>query len=1226
MKTPFFLLLNFIFLLYELVFRGNFSEEKPAHAENSECALNCWYISTFRGKFSMFMELQYRNHLNSIMCMAQWVLPAVVCCALFSCSAPPPPRVLIFSRTNGYRHESIETGRDALVRLCHENGIWADTTENPVYFNEKNLKRYAAVVFLNTNGEVLDPAQEADFERYIQAGGGYAGIHSASGTEYTWKWYGGLAGAYFKDHPAIQDLELHASDCNHPATEMLHCTGWTWKEEPYNFRGYAPDLHTLLTVDNRTYKGGSCPEGADSTARPLAWCHEYDGGRAFYTALGHLSEAYSDTVFQKHLLGGIRYAIGKQAPLNYARCRTERVPDQSRFEKTVIADNLSEPMEIAELPDGKIILIERHGQVKLYNPGTGLLRTVFKLPVYSEMGDGLIGLAIDPHWTDNHWIYLYYSSPTDSLNQLSRFVFRGDTLDRNSEKVILTIPVGRKNCFHAAGSMTFDAAGNLFLATGDNTSPFASDGFAPTDEQPGRAAFDAQRSSGNTADLRGKILRIRPLDDGTYICPGGNLFNERDLHIKPGHQFGEKHPAVYVMGCRNPFRISYDDRRNFLFWGDIGPDAGEVKPERGPLGHDEINRARAAGNFGWPYFIADNQAYRDYDYGTRTAGPAFDPAAPVNQSPNNTGAKNLPPAQPALIWYPYGKNRDFPIAGTGGRNAMAGPVYYADQYPAETRFPDYYNGKLIVYDWMRNWLMAVTLDSTGNLYHLEPFADSVRMSRPMDMFFSKNGALWLIEYGTRWYSANEDARLSRIDYVRGQREPVLRLKASPTEAGAPAEVSFDLNGTTAPDGGELICTLNFGDGEKTTFTHRSITADRAPILGSREKNLRDSIPVVSHTYQRPGKFTAELTVRNTAGMEKKQRAILQIGNEPPLVSWELSGRNSSFYEPGDTLSYRISVTDREDGETGIDPGAISTSVDYYENGINPVNIRRKQSGMASSEKYLAGKIMVENSDCKNCHAIDRQVNGPSYQEVARRYRGNKDFAVPSIYRKIIYGGSGNWGKGIMIPHPQIREEQAIQMALWILSLGDIPTTAQAVPLQGNFVLTGEKNGKKSANATYVLTAAYRDSGGGGQPQMESSAALHLRQRLQQAEKSDGRSQGVSNYTLPGTDTVLLNGLNHNAWFVYRSTDLNGLQRIRISAGYGDERHACAGGRIEIRRDSSAGELIGTAEVAAGSDKIMRFSVVDIPVDGRGISDLYFVFLNPKDRYKPVVFVDWVRFE
>jgi hypothetical protein len=214
----------------------------------------------------------------------------------------------------------------------------------------------------------------------------------------------------------------------------------------------------------------------------------------------------------------------------------------------------------------------------------------------------------------------------------------------------------------------------------------------------------------------------------------------------------------------------------------------------------------------------------------------------------------------------------------------------------------------------------------------------------------------------------------------------------------------------------------------------------------------------------------------------------------------------------------------------------------------------------------------------------------------------------------------------MIPHPQIREEQAIQMALWILSLGDIPTTAQAVPLQGNFVLTGEKNGKKSANATYVLTAVYRDSGGGGQPQMESSAALHLRQRLQQAEKSDGRSQGVSNYTLPGTDTVLLNGLNHNAWFVYRSTDLNGLQRIRISAGYGDERHACAGGRIEIRRDSSAGELIGTAEVAAGSDKIMRFSVVDIPVDGRGISDLYFVFLNPKDRYKPVVFVDWVRFE
>ncbi len=1199
-----------------------------AQTEKPFLAANFRYLFTFRSKFQVFMQFQDKPHSRCIYRAAQWMFPVVVLFSLFSCSAPPPPRILVFSRTNGYRHESIEPGRDVLVRLCRENGIWADTTENPGYFNERNLKRYAAVVFLNTNGEVLNPAQEADFERYIQAGGGYAGVHSASGTEYTWKWYGRLVGAYFKDHPAIQELNLQAADCNHPATEMLHCTEWPWKEEPYNFRGYEPNLHTLLTVDNRTYKGGNCPAGADSTARPLAWCHEYDGGRAFYTALGHIPEAYNDSIFQKHLLGGIRYAIGEQKPLNYSRCRTKRVPDQSRFEKTVIAENLSEPMEIAELPDGKILLIERHGQIKLYNPGTGLLRTVIKLPVYSEMGDGLIGLAVDPHWSDNHWIYLYYSSTADSLNQLSRFVFTGDSLDRSSEKVILTIPVGRKNCFHAAGSMTFDATGNLFLATGDNTSPFASDGYAPIDEQTGRAAFDAQRTSGNTADLRGKILRIRPLDDGTYVCPAGNLFNDRELHIKPGHQFGDKHPAIYVMGCRNPFRISYDDRRGFLYWGDIGPDAGEAKPERGPLGHDEINRARAAGNFGWPYFIADNQAYRYYDYAARASGPAFDPAAPLNLSPNNTGARELPPAQPAFIWYPYGKNRDFPTVGTGGRNAMAGPVYYADQYPEATRFPEYYDGKLVIYDWMRNWLMAVTLDSTGNFYRLEPFADSVRMSRPMDMFFSKNGTLWLIEYGTRWYSANEDARLSRIDYVRGNRKPRAGLKASRTEAGVPATIAFDFDGTMAPDGGLVTCELDFGDGEKSVFRYIQKIPDNEPILGRVRKTAADTIPEIVHTYQEPGTFTAVLTVRNSDGAETRKSVELHIGNEPPVVTWELGGRNSSFYDPGDTLFYHIMVSDREDGGpgNGIDPTTVSTSLDFYENGINPVNIRRSQSGMASSEKYLAGKQLVENSDCRNCHAIDRQVNGPSYQEVARRYRGNRDFAVPSIYRKIIYGGSGNWGSGIMIPHPQIKEEQAIQMALWILSLGDIPTAAQSFPLQGSFPLTGAKNGKELPQATYVLSAAYRDQGGSGQPPMEGRATLHLRRRLQQAEKSDARSTGVSNYTLPGSDTVVLNGLTHNAWFAFRSADLTGLRMVRLGVGYGDESHACAGGKLEIRRDSTAGELIGVAEFAPGSDKKMRFGTVDIPLSQKGVSDLYLVFTNPKDRAKPVIYVDWLRFE
>lgn len=1154
----------------------------------------------------------------------------------FSCAAPPPPRVLIFSRTNGYRHQSIEAGKETLVKLCYDRGIQADTTENPVYLNEKNLKRYAAVVFLNTNGDVLNPAQEADFERYIQAGGGFMGVHSASATEYTWHWYGGLVGAYFKDHPAIQEAAMKPDNCGLEEVAHLDCQPWKWKEEWYNFRKYEPDLQVSLTINERDYKGGSCPPGVDSSAHPLSWRHTYDGGRAFYTALGHIPESYADPVFQQHLMGGLLYAIGQNKPLNYTRCRTQRLPDQTRFVKTVIADNLSEPMEIAELPDGKILLIERHGQLRLFNPATNQLNTVVKLPVYSEMGDGLIGLAVDPQWSENHWIYLYYSSLRDSMNQLSRFVFQGDTLDRGSEQVLLTIPVGRKDCFHAAGSMAFDAAGNLFLATGDNTSPFASDGYNPTDEQPGRKAFDAQRSSGNTNDLRGKILRIKPLPDGSYICPAGNLFTRQDVpivnHVQPEPDSRQR-PEIYVMGCRNPFRISYDQRRDFLFWGEIGPDAGKNSAERGPMGHDEINQARAAGFFGWPYFVADNQAYRDYDYATKTAGPAFDPKHPVNNSPNNSGLRELPPAQPAFIWYPYGKNRDFPIAGTGGRNAMAGPVFYADEYPEATRFPDYYDGKLIIYDWMRNWLMAVTMDSLGGFHHLEPFADSVKLSRPMDMFFSKSGTLWLIEYGTRWYSSNEDARFSRIDFVQGNRAPLARLKADIKAAAAPATITFDVGKTRDDDGGLLRCELDFGDGYSTVFTHTQARELKEPILRNNPvKAVKNQFPIPQHTYTAPGNYKAVLKVTDEFGMVSVDSVRLAIGNEKPRLEWRLAGRNRSFYQPGDTLFYQLLVSDREDGSLGrgIDGSSVNTSIDFFEKGVNPASLGKTAVQAAASDKYVLGKQLIESSDCKSCHAVDRQVNGPAFQAIAQRYRGNRDFAVPSIYRKIIYGSSGNWGTGVMIPHPQIREEEAIQMALWILSLGDPPKAVQTIPLSGSYVLTAEKAGVPAPGGAYVLRATYRDRGANAQAALENSSTLILRPFTLQAEQCDARSEGVGNYKPFGNDTTVLQELKHQAWFAFRQLDFTGIQSVVLRVGYGDKSNPYTGGRLEIHLGSVHGPLIGNAEFVSKNGPKMLFEEKEIRLNlppenaVEGLPDVYFVFKNEQNQGQGVVAVDWVR--
>ncbi len=246
----------------------------------------------------------------------------------------------------------------------------------------------------------------------------------------------------------------------------------------------------------------------------------------------------------------------------------------------------------------------------------------------------------------------------------------------------------------------------------------SNNGYAPIDERPGRSDWDAQKSSSNMNDLRGKILRIKPEDNGTYSIPAGNLFPANG---------SQGRPEIYVMGNRNPFRFSVDPETGWLYWGEVGPDAGADNPTFGPRGYDEFNQARAAGNFGWPYFIANNLAYREYDFATGISGPAFNPAAPVNNSPNNTGGQNLPPAQPAWIWYPYGASTAFPELGSRpGRTAMGGPVYHHDRAsPASTRkLPEYFDDTLFIYEWSRNWIKEVKIDAGGQRFEDQQlFAD-----------------------------------------------------------------------------------------------------------------------------------------------------------------------------------------------------------------------------------------------------------------------------------------------------------------------------------------------------------------------------------------------------------------------------------------------------------------------------------------------------------------------
>ncbi|HNG42450.1 MAG TPA: ThuA domain-containing protein, partial [Cyclobacteriaceae bacterium] len=231
-------------------------------------------------------------------------------------------RILVFSKTNGFRHESIADGKLALIELGKKNGFAVDTTEDAAAFHEKNLKRYRAVVFLNTTRDVLNPIQQTDFKRFIEAGGGFVGLHAAADTEYEWPWYGKLVGAYFNGHPpgtAEAKIKMVKQFGDSLPNEFSATDEW------YNYKTIHPDINVVYNLDESTYTGGT-----NGTDHPIAWYHEFEGGRAFYTGLGHTKEAYHNAVFLKLVLSGIEYAIGDKA-LDYDNVKSERMPEENRF-------------------------------------------------------------------------------------------------------------------------------------------------------------------------------------------------------------------------------------------------------------------------------------------------------------------------------------------------------------------------------------------------------------------------------------------------------------------------------------------------------------------------------------------------------------------------------------------------------------------------------------------------------------------------------------------------------------------------------------------------------------------------------------------------------------------------------------------------------------------------------------------------------------------------------
>ena len=844
------------------------------------------------------------------------------------------------------------------------------------------------------------------------------------------------------------------------------------------------------------------------------------------------------------------------------------IPAENRFRKVVLTLDITDPTDMAIIPDGRVLLTELQGAVKIYNPSKNKIITAGRLAVANTSASGLLGIVLDPQFKLNQWVYLFYSPLGKEVNYLSRFTLTNDSLSLKSEKIILQIPDDRAGG-HAGAGLTFDSKGLLYISTGDNTNPTGTH-YAPLDERPGRENFDAQRTAANTQDLRGKILRIKPLPNGTYAIPLGNLFTNRQ----------QGRTEIYAMGCRNPFKITVDQRTNYLYWGDTGPDASDDNPQ-GPRGYDELNQTRQAGNYGWPYVIAENQAYAQVNFTDNTAGAKFKSAAPINNSVNNTGLQNLPPAQKPLIWYPYDQSTLFPELGSGGRSLVVGSFYYFDaKNPSPIKFPAYYNGTLFLGEWMRNWVKVVHLNKQDSLQQIQSFMPATSFAKPISLKFGPDGALYVLEYGSLWHN-NTDSRLSRIEYVSGNRPPVARIIADKTSGAVPLRVK--LNGRSSEDydqGDVLTYAWTFGNG----------------IVQSNKATPE-------FTFNRPGIYPITLTVKDKAGKKSATTIKVKAGNSIPQLSIQTKHK-SKFY--GDTVQYTVQVIDAEDGnlaQGSIESGRVSVQLEHYPD----ANIILNTKGHIETP-HFRGSNWIAESDCKSCHAPDAKSVGPSFKAIAQRYQARQyDYVlIDQLTDKIQKGGAGNWGRVNMTAHPQLSKDAATEMVKFILALNQPMPPAQPLATQGYFTTGLSSRGNTN---TYVLTAFYSDTGSKNSRPLHNQASLVLRSprilppdfdEVYEAQKKD-----------------ILTNINKDGYACLKNIDLTGIKSITYSLA--TERKETA---IELHLDSPTGKLLSTTAVPAGKLKSWQLLTAPLPVL-TGMHHIYLVFKN-RAHVQNLLELQWVH--
>lgn len=848
-------------------------------------------------------------------------------------------------------------------------------------------------------------------------------------------------------------------------------------------------------------------------------------------------------------------------------------PPDYRFKVETLVEGMPQPMQFALAPDGRIFLIEIGGKVLIWKPETRESVVAAEFEVTKEQENGLLGLALDPQFARNGHVYLLRSPKTEifSGQVLSRFTMRGDTLETSSEKELLRFEEQREQCCHHAGGLRFGPDGCLYISTGDNTNPFGSDGFSPHDERSGKSPWDAQKSASNTNDLRGKILRIRPLPEGGYTNPPGNLFPADGSSGRP---------EIYVMGCRNPWRFDIDPATNILYFGDVGPDSGGDKVGRGFRGHDEVNQVRKAGFYGWPYFIADNRPYTRWDFTAEASGQAWNPAAPQNASPNNTGARVLPPAQPAWIYYPGGESPEFPIMGKGGRTACAGPVFHHRPEFAKTGgFPEYFDRCLLIYDWSRPYVKWARLGEDSKLAGIENFAATVQVKRPCDAAFGPDGALYILDYGETW-GANRDSKLLRISYQYGNLMPVALATAK--QAAGREPLTVELSGDGSKD----------HDGEIAAYEWR-LEPGGQTASGVKAK----------FTITAPGSYRADLVVTDREGSKATASVPVMVGNSVPEVAFE-SPLNGDFFTLGKPIAWRVAARDVEDGSSAEKPD------EFFARTLVSAQWIRSDKKDGGDEQ---GLTLMKSSDCFNCHAVQGPLVGPSLLDVAAKYRGQSGAFAATVDR-VIKGSSGIWGQVGMLPHPQHSSDEVAHMVKWIFAL----EPGKGGPALGRGlagVITAPTDPKTSEG---VFEVTYTDAGRAPAGALAAKAVVRLRARRVEADLNDGLSGPVKGGSGGCTGGACLGSINHGHHVRFAKMDLTDVGSVTLRASSGN-----VGGRVELRAGSPEGELLGAVDVpnTGAWDKWVELKTPIVPQAAR--VDVYAVFVNPGKG--GLMNLDWLNF-